>query len=1556
MNGEDSPDREATRTEAEGATLDLPKGLKMFSPGQVLGDRYQILDMLGKGGIGEVWHAFDLKLRVEVALKALREDLFKDERRLEMLRQEVRAAREVISPNVCRIYDLEEADGRELVSMEYIDGATLLEVLQDRGPLELKEAQDIASQFLAGLEAIHQAGLVHRDVKPENIMLTRAGRVVVMDFGLARTEDSGAGTVAGTPAYMSPEQAAGLKVDARADVYSAGVVLAEMVSPDGIKSFDSRQSIWEGVRSEPAKVPDTPWAPAVRKAVKKDREQRYNSAHTLIRELEDVTLRVEGAEDLHPYPGLASFTEEDAEYFFGREAEVEQMWRKLEGPPRMLALAGPSGAGKSSFLRAGLIATKRPDWGHVICTPGNDPFASLRRAVISELEGDSEALRELATGSEDASVSAVARWRRVHENAMVVVDQFEELFTQNTADQQQRFATLLGRMAIEADVFVLASLRDDFLYHCHQHEPLRPVLSDLTMLGPPEGAALRRAVVQPATRCGYRFEDDELVDEILAEVEDERGALPLLAFAIARLWEKRDRENGLLTRQAYHDIGGVGGALARHAEATIDQIGQENLPVVRELFRNLVTAEGTRAVREWNELLSVFSDSRSESEAESVLRALIDARLLTSYEVREDDKAPTRHIEIIHESLLANWPRLVRWQTQDADAAQLRDQLRQAARTWDEHQRSDDLLWTGSAYREFSVWRERYPGGLTEIEEAFASAMTSLATRRRRRRRAAAAAAFIVLLVVLAVIGSFWQRSVAEAHRAEAANLVALGQLELESNPSATVAHAIASLEQADSRAARMLALKALWKGPTALVASGNGVWDCRFGHDGSYLVQADISRARRPEGLLSIVHADGTRIRPVNPHCEEMVCLFLSAVSATGHVQSFNDCEDGNWEFVLWSMPDGIPLGSIRYARRLKSAEDEERHRQVMVGLRDGQASVDALGFDGRVKHLGTLDMQFATLGEWLRNLGLSGNGRWIAVVVDNGLMVIEISEDGLSVPRLLRPIDHGVAGFHFSGQWLAALVDNEVLIFDVGGDRFTEPRSVVRVGDGASLVALDPQMRCVVTSHPEGDIKLWSLTDTASPMVLKGPQGANRDFFLTNDGSRLDAYAGDDKGWAVRLWSLSGPSPRFLRDFKIDFNVRWLISSERHSVAYGWDPRVLVWPVNAPVDADPLVLFGGAGEVKQASFNPNGDWLATVGGSGGGALAVWPLAKPYPSVIRRHDQPVFGVGFAPDGSWLTSASADGTVRLWPLVGDPPPPGRTLLDLDGPTQFLAVSPDGSRILVGTGREGVWVVRPDGKDPSHLGGFRDFVSGLAFTSDGQLAAAAGGEGSPAERVIRVWDVESEEEVTVLDVGEQPWPDAIAFTPDGHLLSSSESGLLRWDVETGEREVLYEGNYPWFSASADGRRVLLVDQEDQLLLLNVDTGIASRLDGFGSAGGLPVLDTTGTLVVNGNGEGGIMVGRLDGSEPHLLLGHEGGVIAFAIDPLGRWIASGGGDKTVRLWPMPDLDKPPLHTLPHDELIAKLHSLTNLRAVRDEESGTGWKIEVGPFPGWAEVPEW
>ena len=157
----------------------------------------------------------------------------------------------------------------------------------------------------------------------------------------------------------------------------------------------------------------------------------------------------------------------------------------------------------------------------------------------------------------ETAVELVSRWRKRHAHALVVVDQFEELFTLNPPEAQRSFAELLGRLVLEADVQVLLSMRDDFLFHCHAHEPLGPAFADLTPLGPLGDAGLRRALVQPALACGYRFEDEALVDEMVDEVGHERGALPLLAFAASRLWEKRDRERGLLTREAYQEIGGV---------------------------------------------------------------------------------------------------------------------------------------------------------------------------------------------------------------------------------------------------------------------------------------------------------------------------------------------------------------------------------------------------------------------------------------------------------------------------------------------------------------------------------------------------------------------------------------------------------------------------------------------------------------------------------------------------------------------------------------------------------------------------------------------------------------------------------------------------------------------------------------------------------------------------------------------------------------------------------------------------------------------------------------
>ena len=270
-------------------------------------------------------------------------------------------------------------------------------------------------------------------------------------------------------------------------------------------------------------------------------------------------------------------------------------------------MIGPSGIGKSSLLRAGVASAPPPGWRVVVFTPGESPTLSMARALAPDHAGDPAAVSKLVGFTDpDIALAVVSRWRGRFEDAVLVIDQFEELFTLNPPEVQTGFVALLRRLVDAADIHIVLAMRDDFLYQCQRFPEIAPIFRDLTPLGPPGADALRRALTEPAARRLHRFESEVLVDRMVGEVEDQRSALPLLAFAVHRLWEKRDREDRLLTETAYESIGGVAGALARHAEETVDRIGNERIPIVREIFRNLVTAEGTRAVRDVDELLSVF--------------------------------------------------------------------------------------------------------------------------------------------------------------------------------------------------------------------------------------------------------------------------------------------------------------------------------------------------------------------------------------------------------------------------------------------------------------------------------------------------------------------------------------------------------------------------------------------------------------------------------------------------------------------------------------------------------------------------------------------------------------------------------------------------------------------------------------------------------------------------------------------------------------------------------------------------------------------------------------
>src|SRR5215207_8807108 len=551
--------------------------------------------------------------------------------------------------------------------------------------------------------------------------------------------------------------------------------------------------------------------------------------------------------ELCPFKGLASFDVADAAYFFGRERLVAELVARLVGAP-LLAVVGPSGGGKSSVLRAGLLPALSAGvlpgseaWRQTAMRPGRHPVRELDRA----------------------------RERLGDRRALLAIDQFEEALTVcEDAAECAAFLDAIVQAAHEPEgrVIVALALRADFYGRCAVHGDFADLLeANQVLVGPMGRDELRRAIERPAQRVGLRVEP-ELTDALLADVEGEPGGLPLLSTALLELWEHRRGRR--LTLAAYERSGGVRGAVARLAEDAYGRLGPEQQLLARSVLLRLVEINEDGAVTRRR----VAPSELDLEDDDDVVELLTTRRLLTAGEGA---------LEVAHEALAREWPRLRDWLRQDAEGRRLGRHLRAAAHEWHAGGRDRAELYRGARLASALEWSRTHRGELNATEREFLA--ESHATSERAQRRLRLGLASVGALLVIAVIAGLIalnQRGTAreEAVAAEAQRLGAQALLEDDWDRSLLLARQGVALDDTPQTRGNLLA--ALIRSPAAigvLPGTGNRLLALDLSPDGRTLAIAD------QQGLLALYDTATRRSLGIAYHTPGRAPIFNLLFSPDG-------------------------------------------------------------------------------------------------------------------------------------------------------------------------------------------------------------------------------------------------------------------------------------------------------------------------------------------------------------------------------------------------------------------------------------------------------------------------------------------------------------------------------------------------------------------------------------------------------------------------------------------------------------------------------------------------
>jgi WD40 repeat protein/serine/threonine protein kinase/DNA-binding SARP family transcriptional activator len=1546
---------------------------------------YDLKEEIGQGAYGVIHRAVQTAIGRQVAIKVIRHRYANDPEFIRRFETEAQTIARLEHPFIVPLYDYwRDPEGAYLV-MRYLHEGSMQDSLE-KGPWEPEQTATMVEQVARALSAAHQHGVIHRDVKPGNILLDEEKNAYLSDFGIAKDLEQHAnltreGGVIGTPDYISPEQILGQEVGPQSDIYSLGAVIYEALTgekpfPDASLAGLVHKHLNEPLPLVTAGQPELPAQidDVIQRATAKRPADRFGDAL----EMAEAFRRAVGGQDLspgvavaplvapaevyNPYKGLRAFQESDAEDFFGREALVEQLISRLsprngsathsphpQAQSRLLAVVGPSGSGKSSAVKAGLIPSLREGaispqygltgsdkWFVAEMTPGEHPLEELEQALWRIAVDPPPSLVDPMQRDTRGMLRTIRRILPDEEGVqlLLVIDQFEELFTLVEDEERRNFfidSLLAAIRSPKSPLRVVITLRADFYDRPLQVQSLGRMIKENTeVVLPLSLEELTWAVREPARRMGVRLENG-LTKSIVADVADQPGALPLLQYALTELFEKR--QNNVMTVSAYGRIGGVLRALGRRADEIYDALDEPGQEATRQLFLRLVTlgegVEDTRRRVLRSELEALGNEQLTINNELLTIDSFGAARLLT-FDRDPATRAPT--VEVAHEALLREWGRLRGWMDESRNDIRMQRLLAQAAQEWVASGQETGFLLREARLDQFAGWAEHSTVALTGEEKEFLEA--SIAAREARQAEE-------------------------EARR----------QRELETAQKLAETEHERAEEQA--RAAGRLRRRAVFLAGALVVAAllaAAAVFFARQSNDNAAVAEnnANLASTREAEAL-----AESEQRAIAQAEAEEQARLALSRELAAA---SLNELDADPERSILLALQGLAITHTLAAESALHEAIGASRVRQTFVPpgvLRSLNATYSP---DGRRLFVsgesgGVLyDAQSESIlyevpsEGWINHAEFSPDGRLLALPEEiwpgneplPGTITILEAETG---EELLTFEAHEswaqYATFSPDGRLLATGGEREVKVWDL--------EKTLAAGDGHLLLDLvgHEEAVWVVRFDTEGKRlatggdSLTFVWDVASGEEILRLDIPSSDTLFSPDGTLLLTTYLE----TVDAWHMDSGNKAFSTLAHGNFVESMRFSPDKKSIAtMSVDGTAKLFDYSNEGLEERLRLAGHSDDVRTGDFSPDGERLATA--SVDGTVRIWditPHATKESIVLPNHEGPVTMVRFSPDGLRMATSSFDGTARIWDAGS-----GDSIHTLQGHTSRVngvSFSPDGqmvatygedNKLILWEAESGREIRTIDAHVPGDVGNFFHGIFYASFSPDGTRVATAGTDG-----LAKIFSVEDGTELLAVVVDEQGGRGATGaiFMPDGERLvtATDEPGVVKlWDASTGEELLSLPavfGRVGGLVVSEDGQRLIIGDSRGMLSSWRLPELDGGQDDTAGirqlfeinahnrSAWGLS-LSPDGSLLSSAGFGGAAKLWDAETGQALLTFEQGIGVTGTAISPDGEHLATSGQDGVARVY-----------LLDRDELVALGESRVT-RQLSDEECRQFLHLDVCP----------